>query len=141
MYDIVSLYLKDDTIKCMSVWTLSISALIIFAIAFAVTNGAGFGSPMALLRWFQRFCLCGLSVAAAYAAAFIAYTGWTPPGPILILFVAFMVVVVISAARHVLLAPTIGFDDSWHGAWRSTKRSLRRLMLDHDVPHGMWTAR
>ena len=55
MYDIVTLYLTDEMICCISTWTLSISAVIIFFFAFVVTSGAGIHSPLAVMRALQRF--------------------------------------------------------------------------------------
>jgi hypothetical protein len=125
MYDVVILYLSSDTIRSIASWTLSLSALIIFFLAFAVTEGAGFHCPLALLRMVQRMILCALSIAAAYAAAFIVYLSWTPPGPILLLCIAFMASTLISAARH-MLAPAIAADNTWSGAWRAAYDRLAR---------------
>ena len=121
MYDVVTLYLDDTAIRCISVWTLSISALIIFFFAFAVTEGAGIHSPFAILRWLQRCWYCVLSIACAYAAASIVYFGWTPPGPILILFVAFSICTTLSAVRHIL-GPALVQHDTWLDAWTAIRQ-------------------
>ena len=115
MYDVVTLYLNDEAIRCISIWTLSISALVIFFFAFAVTEGAGIHSPFAILRGLQRFFFCALSIACAYAAACIVYMGWTPPGPVLLLFVAFAICTTLSGLRHVA-GPTLSQHDSWRAA-------------------------
>jgi hypothetical protein len=126
MFDIVAPYFSQETIRCAAVWTLASSALIIFFLAFAVTTGAGFRCPLALLRGAQRLFLCALSISAAYAAAYIVSFSWTPPGPVLILFVAFLVATLISGVRH-LMAPAISADNTWSGAWRL----IHDKMVDH----------
>ena len=129
MYDVVTLYLDDEAIRCISVWTLSISALVIFFFAFAVTEGAGLNSPLSILRGLQRFWYCSLSVACAYAAACIVYMGWTPPGPILILFVVFSVCTTLSALRHIV-GPSLVEHDTWREAWNGVQR------WGHQLVHG-----
>ena len=121
MYDVVTVYLNDEMIRCISVWTLSLSAMVIFFFAFAVTAGAGIHSPLAILRWLQRFFFCALSIACAYAAACISYFGWTPPGPILILFVAFSICTTLSAVRHIF-GPVLAQHDTWKDAWVAVSR-------------------
>ena len=139
MYDVVTLYLTDDAVRCSSIWTLSISALIVFFFAFAVTGGAGIHSPLAILRALQRFFFCALSIACAYAAACIVYLGWTPTGPMLILFVAFSICTTLSAIRHIA-GPTLAQHDTWRAAWTAlakwaqTSPLLRKLVAHHDSP-------
>ena len=72
MYDVVSLYLSDEMVRYVVVWTIAVSALMVFVMAFAVTRGAGFGCPLALLRGAQRVFLCALAISLAYVGAFIA---------------------------------------------------------------------
>jgi hypothetical protein len=139
MYDVVGLYLTDEAIRHVAIWTLSVSALIIFLLAFAVTEGAGFHGPLALLKGAQRFILCALSIACAYAAACIIYFGWTPPGPILILFVAFSISTTISAVRH-LLGPALAINNTWKSAWTAVRAKAHgslslRFGLAVDAPH------
>jgi len=139
MYDVVTLYLNDETVRCISVWTLSVSALVIFFFAFAVTEGAGLHSPFAILRGLQRFFFCALSIACAYAAACIVYMGWTPPGPVLILFIAFAICTTLSGLRHVA-GPTLARHDTWRGAasalrsWVHSWVILRKVLHAHDSP-------
>jgi hypothetical protein len=118
MYDVVTPYLSDERIRDISVWMLSLSALIIFFFAFAVSVGAGVHSPLAICKTLQRFFYCVLSVACAYLAACIAYFGWTPPGPILILFVAFSISTMLSAVRHIF-GPLLVEHDNWRDVWRA----------------------
>lgn len=134
MYDIVSVYLSDETMRCMAVWTLSISAAIIFVLAFAVTEGAGFRCPLAFLRGVQRLLLCALAICKAYAAAWIAQTGWTPPGPVLILFIMFMLVIMVSAARH-LMAPAVNRNNTWGYAWHVMRENGKKWLMEDDRPH------
>jgi hypothetical protein len=130
MYDVVSLYLTDDAVRHVAIWTLSVSALIIFLLAFAVTEGAGFHGPLALLKGAQRFILCALSIACAYAAACIVYFGWTPPGPILILFVAFSISTSISAVRH-LLGPALAANNTWDSARNALRAKIHQAWTPH----------
>ena len=138
MYVIVTLYLTDEMIRCISTWTLSISAVIIFFFAFAVTSGAGIHSPLAVMRALQRFFYCALSISCAYAAACIVYLGWTPTGPMLILFVVFSICTTLSAIRHVA-GPTLAQHDTWHDAWTAFiqwthKSAIRKLLPNHGAP-------
>lgn len=127
MYDVVGLYLTDESVRHLAIWTLSVSALIIFLLAFAVTEGAGFHGPLALLKGAQRFILCALSVACAYAGACIVYFGWTPPGPILILFIAFSVSTTISAVRH-LLGPALAENNTWASVWSALRYKTCKVL-------------
>ena len=142
MYDIVTLYLTDEMIRCISTWTLSISAVIIFFFAFVVTSGAGIHSPLAVMRALQRFFYCALSISCAYAAACIVYLGWTPTGPMLILFVVFSICTTLSAIRHVA-GPTLAQHDTWRSAWDDlltwwtfayARKELRKLLHHGDSP-------
>ena len=134
MYDVVTPYLSDETIRGISVWMLSVSALLIFFFAFAVSVGAGIHSPLAQCKSLQRFFYCVLSVACAYLAACITYFGWTPPGPILILFVAFSISTMLSAVRHIF-GPMLLQHDTWHDVWHAIVAwhggSLMRSLLHY----------
>jgi hypothetical protein len=133
MYDVVTLYLSDEAIRCISIWTLPVSAMVIFFFAFAVTEGAGFHSPFAILRGLQRFFFCALSIACAYAAACIVYMGWTPPGPVLLLFVAFAVCTTLSGLRHVA-GPALAQHDTWASAGEAFREWMRKMLPHHDSP-------
>lgn len=132
MYDIVTIYLTDAMIRCISIWTLSASAVMVFLLAFAVTYGAGFGSPLALLRGLQRFFLCAMAISMAYAAAYVSFFSWTPPGPFLILFVLFLIVTMISGIRH-MMAPAIAKNDTWTGAWHLIRLRGFSFAIDHHL--------
>jgi hypothetical protein len=133
MYDIVSPYVDADKVRDLLVITLVLSALMIFFLAFAVTRGAGFRCPLAVLRAVQRFFSCALAITLAYIAAYVAEysTDSVPLGPLLIVFILVMVSALISGARH-LMAPAIADDNTWGGAWRLFReRMLKPLPASH----------
>ena len=135
MYDVVSLYLSDEMVRYVVVWTIAVSALMVFVMAFAVTRGAGFGCPLALLRGAQRVFLCALAISLAYVGAFIAEyaAAAVPLGPLLILFLCFMTSTLISGIRH-LLAPAVAIDNTWDDTWRFLREKARNVLLDQGPP-------
>lgn len=137
-FDVVATHMSDEMMRCISVWTLSISAILTFILAFAVTSQASFRCWLAALRWVQRFFLCAMAITMAYGAAYIADHAYTPPGPFVIMFVVTMVVIIISGIRH-LSAPALSADNTWSGGWFVIRENVRRLLLPPDRHHTIRT--
>lgn len=76
-----------------------------------LTEGAGFGSWPALLRYLQRAMLCVMSVALICCALYAIRTRWWA-GPIFFFQVMFYVNFVISVARHIT-SPAIPPGARW----------------------------
>jgi hypothetical protein len=142
MFDIVTLYIAPNTVRILVVSSLTISAVLVFIMAFAVTRGAGFHCPLAVLRGFQRLVLCALAISMAYVAAYVAeYAEDTVPlGLLLILFILFMVSTIVSGTRH-LMAPAVVVDNSWSSAWKFFAEKMvgiwykmSSFMLESDQP-------
>lgn len=131
MIDVVGLYLSDEMARYLMIWTVAFSAMLVFTLAFAVTRGAGFRCPLALLRGTQRFFLCCLAISLAYVGAYVAeYSADAIPlGPLLILFINFMIATMISGIRH-LLSPAMADNNTWGGAWRLVHDRTLRMADD-----------
>lgn len=132
MYDIIAPHLSDAALRNIAEWMLSISAVLMVALAFVVSFDASWRCPLAAIRWGQRYTLGALSVAMAYTAMWMAWTEWTPPGPFLILFVIWTLATIISAVRH-LAAPKIDEDNTWSGAWHTLRTQGLQLLQGHGV--------
>ena len=130
MVDIFSyLGLSGETVRGMAIISNWVSAVLTFLIAFAVTPDAGFRCPRAFLRLVQRVLGCFLSISLAYLAAYLmADVDRVPAGPAMLVDIGFLLVVSISAIRHLSLAQPIPKSNSWAGAWRA--------MQDHRHHHG-----
>jgi len=130
MYDVVALLLAPDTIRYLVIWTLCVSALTVAFLMAPVTRGAGWHCPLAFLRGVQRFFLICLAVSLAYVAAYTAEyeVDAIPVGPLLVLFINFMLATIISGIRH-LMAPAIMEDNTWGGALALLGWRVRRHLL------------
>jgi hypothetical protein len=140
MFDVVAvrLNLEPSTMRCIMVWICCFDAVMIGPLlAFAVTDGAGISSPLAVFRLAHRFFLCVTSLALAYIAAYIVGTNWTPNGPILIFFITITFTIAISGIRH-WMGPVIKPTHTWTDVWKMVTTGSRELS-DHihfDTVHG-----
>ena len=112
--DVLTNHLSDAMIRCLTVWALVVSAIVVFALAFALTRGASLRCFLTTVRWVQRFVLCAVAIAMGYAVAYIVDWSYTPPGPFVILIGLLMVSTLISAVRH--LSPPLTHDMTWRKA-------------------------
>jgi hypothetical protein len=124
MPDLVAGFLSPEQIRHVAVWALAVSAGFVFVFAFAGSDGAGFRCPVAMLRFLYRLFMCCLAIALAYDGAWVAsHEEYVPPGPMLIVLVSLMLVLLVSAVRH-MLAPAVAADNSWGGAARYLKGAV-----------------
>ena len=138
MYDLIGDHLSVETTRYIIVWTIAISAPMVGFLSFAVTRGAGFRCPLAMLRSAQRFFLFLLSISLAYVGAFIAAESLdaVPLAPLLVLFLLFMLSTMVSGIRH-LMAPAIAVDNTWAGAWRVARERARRLLPETEAARNL----
>jgi hypothetical protein len=103
----------------------AVSAILILAMAQAVTRGAGFRCRLALIRGIQRVLMFGLAGALGNMAAFMYQTWWAPPWEAAVVFYLFIGLIVVGFIRH-KGAPDIPSDASWG-------HPLPRLIYDRAV--------
>lgn len=115
--DLVAYALTPTQLRLAAELSCFVSAFLIGPFfAFAVTNDAGFHSPLAFLRLVQRWALVGLSIALLYLwIYFLQNDDYVPAGPALLVLIGVLVTTSISAVRH-MLAPPIT-DNTWGSAW------------------------
>lgn len=119
MPDPSMMYLSDETMRTISVIANAVSAVLIFFLSRAITPQASLQCPLAAIRLFQRYAMCALSISLMFNAYYIVSHDRTPSIAAVAVNVFFVIVVLISAARH-YMAPPIPASNTWRrrkGGW------------------------